>query len=169
MASPSGLPVRSVGFLQTLPGRNELLWGAVHPKMWPRSALEPLLAPVCFQWCLCGAPARQPHRRGQRGCSLWEAHVGSFSGSASPWMAPLGAVYLMAKARDSASRGRAPEVETFAHEQVAPSPPPCLTLDVLPAAKGTPAEHQVLLQPHTMQPLHLPDGGADPPGLRLRR
>ena len=82
-------------------------------------------------------------------------------------MAPLGAMYLMVKARDSASRGRALEVETFAHEQVAPSPPPCLTLDVLPTAKGTPAEHQVLHQPHAMQPLHLPDGGADPPGLRL--
>ena len=46
----------------------------------------------------------------------------SFSGSASPWMAPLGTVYLVVKARDSASRGGAQELETFAHEQVAPPP-----------------------------------------------
>lgn len=36
-----------------------------------------------------------------------------------------------------------------------------------PAAESTPVQHQILLQPHTVQPLHLPDGGAHPAGLRL--
>lgn len=35
------------------------------------------------------------------------------------------------------------------------------------AAQGTPVQHQVLPQPHPVQPLHVLDGRADPTGLRL--
>lgn len=98
--------------------------------MWPRPALEPLQARGSRQCVISGvsAPTPQPRQCGQRGCSLWEAHVGSFSGSASPWMAPLGATYLMVKARDSASRGRSPEVERLLpsrqpHAHLPVSPP----------------------------------------------
>lgn len=165
MASPVRSPNEECWVFPALPGRNELLWGGcAHQNVAQASPGAPAgegLVPVCYQRCLCCAPARQPHWCGQQGLVL--------AGSASPWMAPLETAYLVVKARDSASRGGAPEIETFAHEQVAPPPPPCLTLDILPTAKGAPAEHQVLLQPHAVQPLHLPDGGPDPPGLCLRR
>lgn len=36
-----------------------------------------------------------------------------------------------------------------------------------PAAQSTPVQHQVLPQPHPVQPLHVLDGWSDPTGLRL--
>lgn len=64
----------SVGSFQTLPGRNELLWGGCEHRnvaqARPGAPAGEGLAPVYSQWGLCRTPALQPRWRGQRGCSV---------------------------------------------------------------------------------------------------
>ena len=112
----------------------------------------------------------QPRWCGQRGSSLKAARVDSFSGSGSVRGVTPGTAHVVVKACGSAFPGRAPVVGTLGYKQACPRSPPPVShhLDLLPAAESAPVQHQVLLQPHAVQPLHLPDGGADPPGLRLR-
>lgn len=68
----------------------------------------------------------------------------------------------------SAFQGRAQVVCQLGHTGASFSELVLHLPDVLPPAQSSPVQHQVLLQPHAVQPLHLPDGGADPAGLRLR-
>lgn len=42
-------------------------------------------------------------------------------------------------------------------------------LCVCVSAQSSPAEHQDILQPASVHALHLPDGGTNPAGIRLRR
>lgn len=130
------------------------------PRASGRQGARVTTAPQPGQRCWCG----------RRGSSLKAARVDSFSGSGSMRGVTPGAAHVVVKARGSAFPGCAAVVGTLGYKQTCPRSPPLVShhLDLLPAAESAPVQHQVLLQPHAVQPLHLPDGGADPPGLRLR-